>query len=142
MFLSISNSFLKIKNFEKKFINKKFVSFLNDKKINNFLSTNKKKQSINDALKYFNSFDNIKNFYLAIIDKQTKKIFGTITLRKINKNKCHLGFMIGDRKYLGTKYSYKSFNIFLCFVFHNLKFKKIIAGTDKKNLQSRERKII
>ena len=136
MKFSISNSYLLIRNFKKEYIDKKFLTFLNDKKINKYLSTNKKKQNLEDALRYFNSFDDKSNIYLAIFDKKKKSLYGTITLRKINNDKCYLGFMIGDRKYLGTKYSSKAFNIFLCFIFRHLKFKQIIAGTDKKNLPS------
>ena len=58
MNFEISNKIVKIEIFKKKFINKSFISYLNDKNINKFLSVRKKKQSQRSAIRYFNQFDN------------------------------------------------------------------------------------
>ena len=63
-------------------------------------------------------------------------LIGTITARLRPGNKCMLGNMIGDYKYIGSKQSTESFNIFLCFVFDYFKAHTIIAGTNKYNLSS------
>ena len=70
MNFEISNKIVKIVLFKKEFIDKNFLSYLNDKNVNKFLSVRKKKQSQKSALKYFNQFDNKKKFYLAIFDKK------------------------------------------------------------------------
>jgi hypothetical protein len=44
--------------------------------------------------------------------------------------------MIGDYKYIGSKQSTQSFNMFLCFVFDYFKVSNVIAGTNKFNLSS------
>lgn len=44
--------------------------------------------------------------------------------------------MIGDYKYIGSKHSTQSFNMFLCFLFDYFKVMIIIAGTNKFNLSS------
>ena len=69
MNFEISNKIVKIEIFKKKFINKSFISYLNDKNINKFLSVRKKKQSQISAIRYFNQFAKIItkdgiNYYL------------------------------------------------------------------------------
>jgi hypothetical protein len=136
MKIKIYNNIVIIKNFEREFINKRYISFLNDKRINKFLSTRLKKQNKNDCLNYFNKFDFKKNFFFGIFDYHSKKLIGTITARLKNKNQCVLGNMIGDYKYIGSKQSTQSFNMFLCFVFDYFKVSNVIAGTNKFNLSS------
>ena len=136
MKIKIYNHNVMIKNFKKEFINKRYISFLNDKRINKFLSTKLKKQNKKDCLLYFNKFDFKKNFFFAIFDIKSKKIIGTITARLRPGNKCMLGNMIGDYKYIGSKQSLDSFNMFLCFVFDYFKAHTIIGGTNKYNISS------
>jgi len=136
MNFEISNKIVKIEIFKKKFINKSFISYLNDKNINKFLSVRKKKQSQISAIRYFNQFDNKIKFYLAIFDKKKNKLIGTITLRKIKKKTYFIGFMIGNYKYVGTKYANEAINMYLCFIFDHFKPSNIIAGTNKYNLSS------
>jgi hypothetical protein len=136
MKIELYNNIITIQRFEKKFINKRYISFLNDKRINKFLSTRKKIVNKNDCHKYFDKFDFKKNFFFAIFDNNSKKLIGTITARLKTGNKCILGNMIGDYKYIGSKQSTQSFNIFLCFVFDYFKVGVIIAGTNKFNLSS------
>lgn len=136
MNVEIFNNIVEIKIFKKKFINKKFISYLNDKNINKFLSVRRKKQNQQTAIKYFNQFDNKKKFYFAIFDKKKRKLIGTITLRKISKKSFAVGFMIGNSKYIGTQYSNQAINIYLCFIFDYYEAYTIIAGTNKYNLSS------
>jgi hypothetical protein len=136
MKIKIYNNIITIQNFEKSFINDRYISFLNDKRINKFLSTRLKKQNKNDCFKYLKKFDFKNNFFFAIFDNNSKKLIGTITARIKARNKCMLGNMIGDYKYIGSKQSTQSFNMFLCFVFDYFKVRVIIAGSNKFNLSS------
>ena len=136
MNIEIFNKLVKVETFKVEFINKNFISNLNDKRINKFLSIKKKKQTYQSALRYFNQFDNKKNLYLAIIDKKKKKLVGTITLRKIKTKAYFIGFMIGNYKYIGSKYVNDAINMCLCFVFDHFKALSIVAGTNKHNLSS------
>ena len=65
----IYNKIIQIEIFKKKFIDKLYLSYLNDKKINQFLST-KKKQTKKSAFKYFCQFDNKKYFFLEFLIKK------------------------------------------------------------------------
>ena len=132
----IYNNALIIKPFEKKYINKKFVSFLNNPKVNKFLRVGKKKQTISSAKQYYNSYKNRKDVYCAILDKKKSKLIGTITLKHITNDKCFIGFMIGNTNYFGSSVSKQSLNIFLHFVFNYFNYKIIKAETVKENLSS------
>ena len=44
--------------------------------------------------------------------------------------------MIGNYKYIGTKYSNQSINMFLCFAFDYFNLASINAGTNKFNFSS------
>ena len=81
----VQNKKLLVRLVEKKDINKSFVKSLNNKKLNKFLLSGKKRQSLTSAMKYFHYMNKKKYLYLCIIDKLQNKFVGTITYRKINK---------------------------------------------------------
>ena len=130
------NQILSIKPFEKIYINKKFISFLNNPKVNKYLDVRHKKQTILSAKKYFFLTQEKKIIYSGIFDSKKSNIVGTVTLRKITNKKCYIGNMIGDTSYFGSKISKQSFNMFLCYIFDHLKYTEIHAGTEKNNISA------
>ena len=126
---------IKLVNFETKFITKSFIDSLNNKKINRYLDIRKIKQNKKSAIKYYDERKKFKDYYIAILNEKNT-LFGTITFRKIKKNTFSIGFMIAKKKYFGTIYSKKSFQMALDFANKNLKAKRILAKTEKKNVSS------
>ncbi len=129
------NRIIKLVNFEKKFITKDFINSLNDNSINKYLDVRKIKQNKKTAIKYFEERKKFGDNYIAILNEKNTLI-GTVTLRKVKKNIFSIGFMISKKKYFGTKYSKNSFQMALDFAFQNLKAKRILAKTEKKNISS------
>jgi RimJ/RimL family protein N-acetyltransferase len=127
---------LLIRDFSEKDINKKFINSLNNKNLNKFLSTRKKKQYIKDALKYLTKMRIENHIYLAVIDEANKNLIGTITFREHSKHIYFLGYMVCDIKYLGDYFFFKAVNKAIKLLFGKFKAKKIIAKTNKKNLAS------
>ena len=126
-----------IRKFDVSDINKSFLRSLNNKKLNRFLSTRKKKQTKNDALNYFNKINKQKDIYLAVIDRSKKnQLVGTITYRKYKINDLYIGFMVCDENYLGNDFFYKAVKASIRFMFKNFKIENIFGGTDKKNIPS------
>ena len=76
------NNLLEIKPFKTQFITKRFINFLNDKKVNQFLTTRKKKQNLSSAKSYYLKMKKEENLYHGIFDRKRNKIIGTLTLRK------------------------------------------------------------
>ena len=129
----LKSKYVILKPFEKKDITKEFLSFLNNKLINKYLKS-RKKQNKKLALNYLNEIKKKNNYYWSIIDKKRKKLIGTITIRRINKSTAYIGFMIGKKKYHGSKQSDNSIIMVLDFTLKTLNFKKINAGTEKNNI--------
>ena len=130
----LKNKYVTLKPFEKKNISKIFINFLNNKSVNKYLETRKKKQTKKSALKYLHEMQKKNFYYWAIIDNNKKKIIGTITLKRINKNAAYLGYMIGLKKYYGSKHSDNAFLMVLDFSFKILNLKIINGGTEKGNI--------
>ena len=113
----LKNKYVTLKPFEKKNISKIFINFLNNKSVNKYLETRKKKQTKKSALNYLHQMRIKKYHYWAIIENRKKKLIGTITLRKKNKNIAYLGYMIGLKKYHGSQHSDNAFRMALDFSF-------------------------
>ena len=126
-----------VKKFQLKDINKNFVSSLNNKNLNKFLSTRKKRQTINDALNYFSKINKQKDIYLAVFDRiKNNGVVGTITYRKYENNNFFIGFMVCNENYIGDDFFFKAVKGSIKFMFKKFNIKKIFGGTDKKNIPS------
>ena len=125
-----------IRDFNETDINKNFLNALNNKKLNKFISTKRKKQYYKDALKYLNNARKNKRIYLIVINIVQKKMVGTITVRKLKKDSYFLGYMVCNIKYIGGSYFFTSVNKVIKYISNILKGKKIYADIDKKNLPS------
>jgi len=131
----LKDKYVTLKPFEKKDITKEFLSFLNNKSINKYLKS-RKVQNKETAIEYLNEIKNNNNYYWAIIDRKRKKLIGTITIRSIGKSAAYIGYMVGKKKYHGSKQSDNSITMALDFTFKSLNFKKIHAGTEKNNISA------
>jgi len=126
-----------VRKFQLEDINKKFVSSLNNKNLNKFLSTGKKKQTIDDALNYFNKINKKKDIYLAVFDRIKKNgVVGTITYRNYEGNNLFIGFMVCNENYIGGDFFFKAVKGSIKFMYKKFNIKKIFGGTDKKNIPS------
>ena len=63
-------------------------------------------------------------------------LVGTITFRKQEKYTYFIGFMVCNINYLGNDFFFNSVKLTIKYVFRKLNIKKIVAGTDKKNIPS------
>ena len=134
--IEIKHKNILIKDFEEKDINKKFINSLNNKKLNKFLSTRKRKQFKKDAISYFQFMKKNEYIYLAVFDTKKKEFVGTITFRDQDKKTFSIGYMVCNIKYLGNDFFFNSVKLAINYVSKKHKVKEIIAGTDKKNLPS------
>ena len=123
-----------IRNFKVKDINKNFLDALNNKKLNKFVSTKKKKQTYKEALKYLRNMNKNKNFYLIVFNTLKKELVGTITFRKISDNSYYLGFMVCNINYIGGNFFYTSVKKTINYIKKKFNGEKFFAGTVKTNL--------
>ena len=136
-FIIESNSII-IKPFEKETISKKFISFLNNSKVNEHLTVKKRKQTRKSVLAYLAKIEKEQDLYLAIFAKKNykNKIIGSATIRRKKLNSCYVGYMIGDPKYFGTNENKDAFKIIISFSFSILKYKQVLAGATIGNIAS------
>ena len=134
--ISIKYRNILITNIRKKDINQKFVRSLNDNRLNKYLSTQKKKQKIKDALRYYNFMKKNRYHYLKVFNKKTHEIIGTITFRPLSDQSFSLGFMLCSIKYLGSELFFQAVKNSMKYMFKNMRIKNILAATNKTNIQS------
>ena len=129
----ITNNFI-IREIDESDINKKFTNLLNNKKLNRFLSSGKKKQSLKDALNYFNCRKKNKDIYLIVFNK--KQLIGTITYKKYHKSSFFLGYAVLNENYIGNDLFFKAVKLSIRYILKKFHIKKIFAGTNKNNIAS------
>jgi len=117
-------------------LNKKYLSWMNDKRVTQFLYKPKSKYTLKDLKKYFKEVDFNKKMIFAIINIKSEEHIGNMTLNPIDiKNKkTGLGGIIGEKKYWGTKAFVESMNLLIKYVFDVRKFIKIESGVYENNV--------
>jgi len=79
-----------------------FVSFLNDKKVVKYSNQRFIRHTPESCLNYMKSFIGSDNMYLAIEDKDSGKLLGTMTAYiDINHKTADIGILTGNRKAWG-----------------------------------------
>ena len=113
--------------------------WFNDQEITRFLVhgcfPNTEKQQ-RDFFK--NMYSSKTDFQLAIVDKKTDVLIGTIGLHKIdltNRN-TDLSIVIGNKKYWRKKIGKEAVRLMLCHAFNKLNLHKVTAGMVEENIAS------
>ena len=125
-----------VKIFTEKDIEDKYITWLNDKEVNKYLEIRHKKQTINSAKQYINSFYEDIEKYLWGIYNNKKELIGTINLYNIIRSHglANISIMIGDKKHWGTSAALESKKLVIDFAFKKINIRKIIAGSYSLNL--------
>ena len=112
-------------------INKRYLSWMNNKEVNQYLASPKTKYSRKDLLDYFNKIHFNKKIVFAIIDNKNKKHVGNIALNPIDEvnKRTAIGGLIGEKKYWGTTAFTESMRLLIDYVFNVRKFNDAISKT-------------
>ena len=132
--MNTSSEELKIRDFKKNDINKKYLSWLNDKKLLKFSRNKNIVYNYQKSIQYFNTFKKSNNLFFVIIFKKIK--IGTATVYFKNKNKiANIGILIGDNSFQNKGFATK----IILKLIKRIKIKKELAffeiGTSIKNLK-------
>jgi len=116
-------------------LNKKYLSWLNDKEITQYLENPKEKYTKKDLLNYYKQKNYKKKLIFAIIDKKNNKHVGNVGLNPIDEKnkKTGLGGLIGDKKYWGSSAFTESMVLLINYSFKVRKFIKIESGVYENN---------
>ncbi len=112
-------------------INKRYLSWLNDKEITRYMDTGTFPTSLRELKDFYGRIANSKNDVMfAIVSKKNNLHIGNIKLGGINwiHRYADLGIMIGDKRYWGKGYGREACCILLEYAFHKLNLNKVILG--------------
>ncbi len=116
-------------------ITDKYVSWLNDPIVNQYLEVRHKKQTIKTVIDFVDSFYKQEEKYIWGIYHDTKMI-GTTTLYSFNRieGNVEIGMMIGDTNYWGKLASDSAYKFALDIAFNELGMNSVTGGCYDANL--------
>ena len=128
-----------LRNIFEKDCNYKYLNWLKNKSVNEFLETRWLKQSIRLIKKYVSNINKSKNAHIfAIIDKKNNLHVGNIKIHEIDKfhKFAQIGYFIGEKKNMGKGFATEAIKLITEFAFKNLKLKYVYATVYEKNYGS------
>lgn len=116
---------VKLLVFNKKLITKKYISWLNNKKLMQYSDRRHTLHNKKSCENYFNSFKGTQNRFFAIIDKKNKEHVGNITAIIDNKNNtADIGILVGE---VNQGYGLAAWNEMMKYLFSK-NIRKITGG--------------
>lgn len=135
----IEGKHIYLRRIKKTDVGKKYLNWMNDKKITTYLESRFQKWSLKKLMQYVKDETQRKDYiFWVIILKEDNKHIGNIKLGPINHihKYADLGFIIGDKRFWGKGYASEAVNLVVNFAFNNLRLHKITAGVYQNNLAS------
>ena len=111
-------------------IGEEYVGWLNDPEVTRFLGTGKFPTTPESLRRYLERFqDPATNLIFAIVDRQTERHIGNVTLNHINwiTKTADTGLIIGRKEFWGKGYAFEAWTLLLEYAFERLGLRKIIA---------------
>jgi len=121
--------------FDKTMIGDDYISWLNDPEVVKYSDQSFFEHTKLSSLNYLESFSQTNNLFLAIKEKQTNNLIGTITIY-IDKNHgvADLGIMIGNKKYWGCGIGTDTYSLAIKYIFNEYNLRKITSGMPSSHL--------
>jgi len=120
-------------------VSEKYLSWVNDPYITEYLGIGKKCLKYQDLVKYVEDSPKNGRYNFAVITKNSKNHIGNCSIYSINQEnkKFEIGWFIGDKNFWGGHYS-----TMVIFYLHKIGFlkmglKKCIGYVDKKHVKAR-----
>lgn len=119
-------------------LNNRYLSWLNDPVVNQFLELRFQRWSLADLKDYVKEVKKRKEAMLAICLSSSKIHVGNVKIGNINKvhKYADIGILIGDRSCWGKGYGSQSIMEATDYAFNKLNLNKLIAGIYENNIGS------
>ena len=116
---------------------KKYLSWLNDKEVNQYLETRHQQQTINSIKQYIKE-NNDNSILMAICIRKNNKHIGNIKIGPINyfHKTADISYFIGDKNEWGKGYATNAVKLSVKYSFQTLNLTKCSAGVYKNNIGS------
>src|SRR3989338_2902807 len=120
-------------------VNDEYLGWLNDAEVMRYLGSAGAWSTRESLLKYLGRFrESPSDLLLAVRDRQTGLHIGNVTINHVDwtMRAGHLGIMIGRKEYWGKGYALEAMKLFIDYLFHEVKLRKITAGAPVDNVAS------
>jgi len=115
----------------------KYLNWVNDPEVNNYLETRHQKHTIESLRHYVRAIiKNQNNHFFKIIVKNTHEHIGNIKVNINNYNVGNIGIMIGVKSYWGKGIGTESIDAITTWAFTHLELYKMEAGCYEQNFAS------
>ena len=123
-----------LRSFRKSDISDTYVSWLNDVEVVKYSNQRFLNHTIESCQRYLDSFSDTDNIYMAIEDKVTKRLCGSITAYiQTNHGTADIGLLIGNKKFWGKGIGSEAWTLMMEFLFKQCNVRKVTGGTLKVN---------
>jgi [ribosomal protein S5]-alanine N-acetyltransferase len=132
--LNIVGNIVQLRSFVESDISDNYISWLNDKEVVRYSNQRFLNHTVESSRNYLKGFLDTNNIYMAIEDKKTKELFGSITaIIQINHGVADIGLMIGNKNSWGRGVGSEAWALMMDFLFSQCNIRKITGGTLKVN---------
>ena len=123
-----------LRPFQKSDICNTYVSWLNDPEVVKYSNQRFLHHTIETSFNYLKSFRDTNNFFMAIEDRVTKELYGSITAYKqIYHSVAHIGLLIGNKKSWGKGVGFEAWTLMMNFLFTQCNVRKVTGGSLEVN---------
>jgi len=126
-----------IKTITKIDVTQKYVDWLHDPETNKYLEVRHNLPNLEEQKLFVDTYDQKSNFLFGIYSNDTKTMIGTISLSlNVAHQTASFGYLIGEKKYLGTTAGIDAACLLLDFAFDDLALYKVSGGAYVTNIGS------
>ena len=133
--IEVNGNTLHLRAFRKSDISDTYVSWLNDVEVVKYSNQRFLNHTIESCHRYLDSFSDTDNIYMAIEDKVTKRLCGSITAYiQTNHGTADIGLLIGNKKFWGKGIGLEAWTLMMEFLFKQCNVRKVTGGTLEVNI--------
>jgi len=133
--LNIVGNTVQLRSFVESDISDAYISWLNDKEVVRYSNQRFLNHTVESSRNYLKGFLDTNNIYMAIEDKKTKELLGSITAYiQTNHGVADIGLMIGNKKFWGKGIGFEAWTLMMEFLFKQCNVRKVTGGTLEVNI--------
>lgn len=131
----ISGKIINLRMFEKSDVNDTYVSWLNDIEVVKYSNQRFIHHTIDSCYKYLDSFLDTDNIFMAVEDKATMTLCGSVTAYiQTNHGTADIGLLIGNKDFWGKGVGFEAWTLMMGFLFNQCDIRKVTGGTLDVNI--------
>ena len=133
--LNVVGNKIYLRPFQKSDIRNTYVSWLNDPEVVKYSNQRFFNHTIETSHNYLKSFKDTNNIYMAIEDRFTKELYGSITAyTQIHHGVTDIGLLIGNKNAWGKGIGFEAWTLMMNFLSTKRYIRKVTGGTLRVNI--------